>query len=91
MKKDERTKAIVLFNFAHISKKELLLVAQKMGNKYPAHEIHTDAKEFKKAKFDFNWFVCTVESTLDGVAVLHKQVTGIKTVIEVKNIELRSL
>jgi len=86
--KDTRKKALVLFNFAGLEPQKFNYIRVLMSNRYPQHEVFTDAKYFKKHKYDYNWFACTVEPVIDGISVLHRMSTGIRLVLSVSTSEL---
>lgn len=81
MSKDLRQKALVLFNFANLSKKQQQIIVDEVKKKYPQHEVYADARYFKKHKYDYNWFSCTIEPVIGGVSVLHRMATGIRQVL----------
>jgi len=85
--KDERKKALVLFNFAGLTKAQMTIICNKVKSKYPEHEVYQDAKFFKKHKFDYNWFACTVEPCVDGVTVFHKYSQGTRSVMYINSNE----
>jgi hypothetical protein len=78
--RDLRQKALVLFNFAGLTKKEMKNVGEKVQKKFTQHKVFIDAKYFKKNKYDYNWFSCTVEPALDGVIIFHRTSAGVKQV-----------